>query len=237
MTDESAGLTEPWIEKHQATYAYGYDKGGALARALGVTGLPSAVLVDSTGTIVFRGHPGELQKDIIEKNLAGALTRPLFEWPESADKVKKALRKKSYAKALEEATALQTDGAEEASFVLEAVQSMIRGNVSAIEAALQLGDYLTVSERGADLEKALKGLPEEETVAAAVKTAKTGDAKKIASAQLQIRKILAEPIRRPKDALEAAEALQRIADRYEGSYAAKQASEEAAKLRTRASGP
>ena len=72
VTSEGAGPTEKWVAKKKAAYAYGYDKGGALKRELGVTGIPAAFLVDPSGKIVWQGHPSSLSSNLIEEHIKGA---------------------------------------------------------------------------------------------------------------------------------------------------------------------
>ena len=65
VTSEGESQTEPWVESKGARYAYAYDRGGKLSRALGVTGIPNAVLVDPSGTILWQGNPGSLTNELV----------------------------------------------------------------------------------------------------------------------------------------------------------------------------
>lgn len=160
MTDEGVKPTEEWIEAKKVAYPYGYDKGGKLARRLGVTGIPAAFLVDPSGTIVWQGHPGNLTDAVIEQHLEGALAEPLYRWPKEASKARKALLKDDLADALEEAQEL----AESHPYVLKTVRQVIDGRVASFEQLKASGDFLAMEERGKALAKALKGLPEQEKV-------------------------------------------------------------------------
>ena len=92
VTGEGKGDTEKWVESKGAEYPYGYDKGGKIRSYFGVTGIPHAVLIDPTGTIVWRGNPGGLSNATIEASLGGALAEPLWKWPDAAKKVRQALQ-------------------------------------------------------------------------------------------------------------------------------------------------
>ena len=52
---------------------------------------------------IIEEMPSDEAADVIEANLAGALTRPLYEWPKAAKGAVKAIAKGDWAKALEEA--------------------------------------------------------------------------------------------------------------------------------------
>lgn len=56
LSDEASGTVEKHIETHGMTYPIGTGAKGK--RAFGVSGIPSAFLIDHTGTIVWQGHPG-----------------------------------------------------------------------------------------------------------------------------------------------------------------------------------
>jgi hypothetical protein len=52
-------------------YPIGFEDGTAV-KALGIQGIPHAVLVDPDGVIVWAGHPAGLDQKTVEKALAGA---------------------------------------------------------------------------------------------------------------------------------------------------------------------
>jgi hypothetical protein len=230
VTDESKSNTEPWVEKHKMKFAYGYDKNGALKRELKLTGYPTAWLVDASGTIVWQGHPGSLNPGIIEKHLAGALSVPMWEWPDAFSGVAKALKKRQYAKALEEAEEVaqsETDGAK----IRDAIRSMIAGRIAATRKAYEAGDYLTASELAQSAKKELKGLPEgDEAAEIASKISKDREAATIAKAQKMVRRIIDEQVRSKKDAEKQIAQLEQIARKYPETAAAREADEHIGKL-------
>lgn len=223
VTSEAAGVTEKWAEEKGAEYAYAYDKGRKLSRWFGVSGIPDAALIDPSGEIVWRGHPGGLNGGIIEEHLAGALPKPLWEWPASAKGVSNALLKQQYAKALKAAAKLKGDDAEE---ILAIIRSMIASKVAGLKAAHEKGDFLGAQERGTNLQKQLSGLPEADEAAkilAAIKANK--GAKAIIKAQKNVAKIAAEvaELRKNKDADKLTKKLKKIMEKYPETYAHEEA--------------
>jgi hypothetical protein len=53
------------------TYAIGIEDGTAV-KALGIKGIPHAILLDANGVIVWTGHPAKLGAETVENALAGA---------------------------------------------------------------------------------------------------------------------------------------------------------------------
>lgn len=223
MTDESASLTEPWIAKHEASYPYAYDKGGKLKRWFGVSGIPHAVLVDATGTVVWRGHPATLRESEIEEHLAGTLAKPLYEWPSAAKGVAKKLTKGDLAGALEDARAL-SEG-DDGPAIATQIQGLIDGRVKQVEGWLAAGNYLDVVDAGADLAKGLKGHEAQAVVEGFVAQVDAkDDAKDVIDAQKRIRKLRSKDPSKRKDIERQMEDLEKIRDDMRGTYAAEEAS-------------
>ncbi len=155
VTGETKGQTEPWVEKHSMAYPFAYDKGLGVMSKLGLSGFPSAVLIDPSGTVVWSGHPSSLTDSTVEGVLAGALPQPAFEWPDSAKAVRKAFLKDDLAKALAAAIKLGEDGES----VRAAVEGVIESRAAQIEKLYEEGDFLGVKESGAKTAKALGKLP------------------------------------------------------------------------------
>ena len=222
MTDESASLTEPWIAKHEAAYPYAYDKGGKLKRWFGVSGIPHAVLVDATGTVVWRGHPATLRESEIEEHLAGTLARPLYEWPAAAKGVAKRLTKGDLGGALEDARALSEDDGGPA--IAAQIQGLIDGRVAKVEGWLSAGNFLDVLEAGGDLAKGLGGHEAQAKVQGLVAQVEANkDAKSVVDAQKRIRKLRAKDPSKRKDIERQVEDLEKIRDEMRGTYAAEEA--------------
>jgi hypothetical protein len=222
VTDESASLTEPWIEKHSASYAYAYDKGGKLKRWFGVNGIPHAILVDATGTIVWTGHPGSLGEGDIEEHLAGTLAKPLFEWPAAAKGVARSLTKGDLAGALADARELSAE--EGGADIVAQVQGLIEGRVARVEGWLAAGNYLDVVESGSELAKGLTGHELQAKVQELVaKVEANADAKPVVEAQKRIRKMRAkDPSKRNLIEGQIGD-LEKIRDDLRGTYAAEEA--------------
>jgi hypothetical protein len=232
VTDEGKKDTEAWVEKKGAKYAYAYDKGGKLKGKLGVGGIPHAFLVDPTGTIVWEGHPGELSPAEIDKALAGALTKPMWEWPASAKPVRAALLKHKYAEALTGAEKLAE--ADEGPAILAAIKGIVASRVKSMKSALEAGDFLTAADAAGDLSDELEGLPEQaeaRTVAETVKANK--DAAPIMKAQKVIREIKAQKLSRSKEVDKAMVDLKKVVKDHPGTFAETEAKAFIAELERR----
>ena len=233
MTDESQSETDAWIKKHGAGYAYGYS--GEFIRNMEVSGYPTAIVISPSGEVLYNGNPGGVNDAFIEKHLDGALAIPSWEWPSEAKATKKALQKNDLAKAVALAGALEQDGVENGAAINAAVKKLVAGRAQAIAAAAEKGDFLSVITMGKTLKKSLKGLPEMETVNEALAKAKSSDAKKTIKGQKAVRKVLedAKKARTKKKAQAAVDAFEKIAKKYEGTYAAKEATAQSEKLKAR----
>jgi cell fate (sporulation/competence/biofilm development) regulator YlbF (YheA/YmcA/DUF963 family) len=230
VTDEGKNLTEKWIEDKGVRYAYAYDTSGKLYRETGGTGsLPHAALIDPAGIVRWKGHPGSISESEIEKALVGALPIPMWEWPKEASRVRKALQKEEYAKALEEAAKV-----EDGQSYVDVVKAVITGRLERLAAAYEMGDFLTAQESAKVLGKAFKGLPELEKVEE-IRASVAGDdkAQAVIKAQEEIADLRAEAdeLRKKKDAEKLLDELREIQKEMSGTYAAEQASQLANDIR------
>ena len=229
VTGESKGQTEPWVEKHSMRYAYAYDKGLAGMSKLGMSGFPSAALIDASGTIVWQGHPSSLTDKIVEQHLIGALPTPAFEWPKSAKSVRKAFLKDKLAKALQAATKMGSEGED----VRAAIQGVIESRTAQVERLFEEGDFLGVQENGVKTIKALDKLPESARIEAVLdKLAGDAEAQKILKAQLKVRKTVPEKIKK-KNRTKVISALKKIAREYPDTAAARDAERAIANVRSK----
>ncbi len=193
MTGEGKGDTEKWIESKGAKYPYAYDKGGKIQSFFGVSGIPHAVLIDATGTVVWKGHPSSLPTDVLEKSLAGALTEPLWAWPDSARKVRQAVQKRQFSKAIEEARALGEGG----SAIATALESLVQGRLAGLKAAAESGDWFSVEERGKSMEKEFSGLPAVDEIKVLLARLKDDrQAQAVLTAQKEVRRLMGGRIKK-----------------------------------------
>jgi hypothetical protein len=220
VTNEPKGQTEKFIESTQASYAYAYDKGGKLSRQLGIRGYPTAILLDPTGRIAWRGHPGTLTEADISPVLEGSLAKPLFEFGDEAKKVKQALSKGKWAKAVAEANELGDEGAD----LRQSLAGLISMRAKALDAAWEAKDYLLshrLAERVADdMEDLPEGVRAEE-ILDDIKGDK--EKKAILKAQEKIAEILEDLPRKDKEFDKAYDKLEKLAEEYPGSAAARDA--------------
>ena len=222
MTSESEAETVPWIQNKQARYAYAYDKGGKVARFFGVSGIPHAVLIDPTGKVVWRGHPGTLDDETIQSSLNGALLQPLFDWPAAAKSVTQSLAKGDFAGAV--AKAAKMPAAEGGADIVAQVQAIVEGQVKSAEAALAAGNFYDARERGELLAKSMEGLPEQARAKKVVADVDANpDAKRVLEGQKAIRKLKSKGLTKRKDLEKALEDLKKLSTELRGTYAATEA--------------
>lgn len=163
VTTEPTKKTVPWIEKHKVEYSWGRDASGELHRLFQVRSIPSAALIDSFGMVQWIGDPRRLREDLIEKALAEAFPKPIWEWPEDARSLAPLLERGQFATALQEAAKLPPrDGFDP--------QTIVRGRVAPLVARFdglverkEYGDAFRLGER---LEKGLATLAEGEQLSA-----------------------------------------------------------------------
>ncbi|MFT5080707.1 MAG: hypothetical protein ACJAZ8_002822 [Planctomycetota bacterium] len=217
VTSEGESQTEPWVESKGARYAYAYDRGGKLKNALGVTGIPNAVLVDPSGTILWQGHPSSLTNELVEQAIKGSIETPIYEWGGSAKGIKKAFLKGDFAKALKEADKL----AEEEELGTEIgtmLRKMVADRVASFEADLERGDVLKAYDGAKAISSGIKGLPEEERISAMLKKiSKDKDLKSALKAQTKLNEIMALELRRKKDCDESIKQLEKLMKGFEGT--------------------
>ena len=225
MTGEPVDKTVPWVEETGMKYAFGYLSKGDMSsfmKDLGMSGYPSAVLVDPKGEIVWAGHPSSVNGSLIKKHIAGASTGPVGpaaiakNWPEEAKAVRKAFLDGKYGKALEEAQKLGQD-----SSVLADVERVIGQQAARIKSCHEQGDYLGFSDMMRDAKKMLSGTPQFEELEKIEGELKSDrDAKAVMSAQKKLQK-LAEQIREARKAKDVAKAerfVRQLVEKHPGTY-------------------
>ena len=222
VTTEDKKDTENWIKSKGVKYAYAYDKTGRLHDKLGISGIPHSILFDARGKIVWEGHPAELTPEIIEGALAGALPRPLFEFPPSTSAVKNALAKHNYALALSEAAKVpESDGGKELKSVVEGI---VTARVAGMNASLKEGDLLGAHEQASALKKELEGLPEAaeaEKTLAAIKSDKS--AERVIAGQKKLHAMSEKKVTRKADFERLVADLEKMSKDYAGTFVAKEA--------------
>jgi len=69
VTDEPNAVIKKFQKDVPMDYAVATDTGGRLNEKMGVSGIPTAFLVNKSGEIVWEGHPMQLRDEDIEKIL------------------------------------------------------------------------------------------------------------------------------------------------------------------------
>ena len=211
MTGEGKKPTEKWVEAKGPDYPYAYDRTGGLSSWFGIRGIPHAVLIDPAGTVVWRGHPSQLKKKMIQPHLEGALARPVFEWPEALQPAREALAAGRLGDAL-------TKAGSDAE-VQRSIRGLIAKRVGAFEATLKRKDYLRALELAEDLATQLEGLPEGDQVAKLRATISGESVEAVLGAQRRVRELVSGKIK-AADVDRIAEELLRIRDQHKGTGAA-----------------
>ena len=163
VTSESEEKTLPWVKKHGVEYSYAFDPTAELHHWAGVTSIPYATLIDPQGMVVWNGNPAGLDEQMIERALGGALSPPVWEWPDEAHALAAALGRGDYAAALREAENLHgpIGGLEPAALVRERIATLVK----TFERSLERQEYRAAFQLGERLKKELANLPEGERVA------------------------------------------------------------------------
>jgi hypothetical protein len=236
VTDEGKAPTEKWIADKGAKYAYAYDKGGKLSRAVGVTGIPHALLIDPSGVVVWEGGPGSLTDAMVEQYLAGSLAKPLWEWPKSAAPIRKEVAKRQYGKAIEAADKLAQGGDAEATSIRDSLRAIVDTRAQSLKKLVDAGDFLRANDAATAIKKECAGLPAAvEATAALDRIAGDDEAKRVIKGQQQVRKLTEEKIQSEKDVAEVLKKADAIAKQYAGTAAERDARAFADDLRERTS--
>lgn len=202
--------TDEWIDKAKAKYAYAFDPLGKLMGSVGLRSYPSAVLVDPSGRVVFGGSPDEIDDKMVEKAIRGALTEPIFSWPDELEDAVDAMRDRKLGLAITEAEAAGEFYAEYADELI----ALLDGQVDLIEESYEEGDYLAVVQLAKDLDEALKGRDQAEKVAAWVKDVnKDREKRQVLNAQKEIQKLLSKKIKR-KDVPKHIKKLEKLREKF-----------------------
>lgn len=234
VTDESPSLTKPWISANKATYAYAYDPGSELSRIFKVSSIPRAVIVGADGTVLFNGHPAEVDDALLAKAVEGAVAKPWWEWSGAAAGVKAALQKSDFKSALD--LAGQLGEADEGPKTLAVVQKMIRSRAADLRSAHQAGDFLRARAAAETLQKELAGLPEgAEAERIATEIAADPKALEVIKGQQKLAKIVGKEPSKRKEWLAAIEDLQKLEKGYPDTFVAKEARRLMAEYQRRAS--
>jgi hypothetical protein len=234
ITSESANQTDPWIKANSAHYGYAYDKGGRFSQRCGVRGIPSSVLLDPSGKVVYAGSPSGVTAELVKQATQGALKTPLYALPKELAKVRTLLTKDDLAGAIAEAKAVaaKPDAPAEAAAVAESLQAMVAGLLESADALGSDGNWLEAKRTLERVQKAGKGLPQEaqakEKLAA---LASNQAAQKEIKAQTALEKILAMPTKKSKEREAQLAQLERFAEKNAESFAGKEAAKRLAELR------
>lgn len=187
--------------------------------------------MDSTGEIVWEGHPGELKETLIEEHLKSVRLKPTFELPKDLKKAQTDLNAGKYAsgvKALETYLKKPKNDADAraARDAIDAVNSHGKGKLEDADKLAGQGYYADALGLVTDLERDFKGM-EVGNQAKAKRDAWKKDDK--AKAEIEASAIVdkASELLRQKKTPEAQALLQRVlqSKKFEGTKARERAQE------------
>lgn len=117
LSDESKGEVERFIEQNGANYPIG--SGSRSGDRFGISGYPSAFLIDHTGTIAWKGHPADeswvgMIPDLLARALDDSDAWDPGERPAALEKAVKAAKSGEMGKAWKESESLRAKAAEDA---------------------------------------------------------------------------------------------------------------------------
>ncbi len=222
MTDGDVENTVPWIERMRVRHPYAYERNLYWLKA-NVFAYPYAFLIDPGGVIVWRGHPGKLDEALIEKHLEGALTRPLYAWPEAFAEVKALALEEKWPEAVQLAEKLTTEN-EELAVYRDAVNQLLRTRVKSLVTLVRSGDYYSAWNRAQALKEALGDHPAVFEIDLAIRALER-DPKlhAIWNAQKEIVALRARAVSSREEAEAAIAELEEIAKRYPEQLLAREA--------------
>lgn len=234
---EDKGKTEAWISELGVQYPYAYFGDGKLSEATGHKGYPHAALVDPKGTIVWAGHPSSLSNGTVESALKGASKYISYGWPKEFQKVAKAVNEGDFGAAIAEATKLAAAGTERGEEVKAAVVGMLDVCIADMNAAMEGGDFYAANEIAERLSGKLKGLDQDQAVAAVLERLKKDkDVKTILKGQTALQKVMQGELRKDKQVEAAMAKAEKIAKKYPGTIVERQAKDFVQKMKLRLRG-
>jgi hypothetical protein len=145
VTNEPESLVKKSVEKARMKFPIARVKTPE-EQAYGIRGFPSSFLIDVDGTILWKGHPGNFERQFTTKRLEQALARTSV-MPSPPEKYARALdkhvAKSDFAKAYGAAAkSLSTDPEnEQLKMFTESIEGMVASRVAAAEKAEEEGAY------------------------------------------------------------------------------------------------
>jgi peroxiredoxin len=224
VADDAREETKAWAERHGVGYAWAHDDDGGLQRALGIGGIPYAVLIAPDGTIVWRGEPDQLHDGTIEEHLDGALTTPSWQWEESLSEARDAVAAGRLGAALASLRQGEAERDESLATAQQAISVLMRIGArerGRFEARLERGDLLGIDTEGPLLAGRWDGAPDMGQAIEAVQRAalEVPDRERILGGQRQVAEVRASRLRTRSDLTRAIERLRSIEERHPSDYA------------------
>ena len=159
MTDEAEGVAKPYVTKNKMEFLVGVGGG---ASGYQTRGIPAAWLVGANGKIVWKGHPSQVNHDMVEKHLKDVILKPQFKLSKDLKRANKHLNAGSYGKGLVELEKIIAKSDDE-SVISEAKEAIAKVNtfgeeeLNAVEDYASSGYYIDAMAKLKGLTKSFKG--------------------------------------------------------------------------------
>lgn len=153
VTNEDRRTVETFVQSNGINYIVGFDRQGT-TEAWGVTGYPSAFLIDVRGRVIWEGHPASLPMNTVEQAL-GEVRRIDIDGRDLSsrfDEVAALVRREAWGGARREVAALVRRGrldpaeSEDATWLLEQLDAIGAEQLAGVEELETFGDYFQAQQ-------------------------------------------------------------------------------------------
>ena len=168
VTNEGTGLVTPDVAKKKMKYPIAVVEGDTFDQQYGIEGFPTSFLIGPDGAVVWTGHPGAFDEELLAKQLERIWVPPAVS-DKHAD-IAKALGEKNLAKAwkaLDKALAAAKED-EELKAAREALGKRVDTQLEVAKAAESSGDFAAARRAWQDVVDRFGGVPEAEPAKAAL---------------------------------------------------------------------
>jgi hypothetical protein len=193
VTNEPGKLVEKYVADNKVEYPIFIEKSFKSSSALGVTGYPSAYLIDPAGTVVWSGHPASLPEAEIEKALKNARP-PMVKLPASLKPLEKLLERHEYGKVHESlkgmlAGKLDDESMKAGQDLQTSLEADAKATMAAADQLQQDKDFAAAGAKYESLVKQYAGVPGSEGADVKLKELQANpEAKKSMAAAAQLQK-------------------------------------------------
>lgn len=224
VTNEPESMVTKDVAKKKMKYPVAIVEGEDFDRQYGIRGFPTSFLVGPDGEILWTGHPGSFEPEMLEEHLQKLWLPPTL--PDKHAALNELLAERNLAKAwkaLEKARAASPDDAD-LTAVAEKISARVTARLEEGRTAEQAGDFAAARRAYVEVTEVFGGVPGAE----AAKTALADLAKnKLAKAELDAADKLDEALAqwRGGDLEKGLRGIRAVLKKHEGTAAGKVAAE------------